>query len=164
MTEAEAPRVADQRPSPADGVLETRRVDWASRRLLAAAAGWLTGFAGLYLARILRFDLALQHDYFSRPQGLLPFYFAALYAIMAGWWARTARDRPSRFRIRTVLWTGLLSAALIPLWPYQRRDDIAIAAMIATAVQFVSPWNEAAATYARYVRATKKQKSQQRVA
>ena len=83
---------------------------------------------------------------------------------MAGWWARTARDRPSRFRIRTVLWTGLLSAALFWLWPYQRQDEIALALMIATAVQVVSPWNEAAATYARYVKATKKQKSQQRVA
>ena len=36
--------------------------------------------------------------------------------------------------------------------------------MIATAVQIVSPWNEAAAAYARYVKATKKQKVQQRVA
>ncbi len=94
----------------------------------------------------------------------MPVYFAALYAIMAGWWTRTARDRPSRFRLRTVLWTGLLAAALVPLWPYQRRDDIAIAAMIATAVQIVSPWNEAASAYAKYVKATKKQKVQQRVA
>jgi hypothetical protein len=79
-----------------------------------------------------------------------------LFAIMAGWSPRTSRDRPSRFRIRTVLWTGLVAAALIPLWPYQRQDDIAIAAMIATAVQIVSPWNEAAAKYARYVEATQK--------
>ena len=77
---------------------------------------------------------------------------------MAGWSSLTARDRPSRFRIRPVLWTGLLSAALIPLWPYERQDGIAIAAMIATAVQIVSPWNEAASLYARYVKATKKQK------
>jgi hypothetical protein len=140
-------------------VLETRRLDGASRRLIAAAAGWLTGFAGLHLARMLRLGLTEQRDFFSStPPALMPLYFAILYAIMAGWWPRTARDRPSRFRIRTVLWTGLLAAALIPFWPYQRQDDIAIAAMIATAVQVVSPWNEAAAAYAKYVKATRKQK------
>jgi hypothetical protein len=145
-------------------VLETRRLDWGGRHLIAAAAGWLTGFAGLHLARALRLDLSPQPDFFDNPNGLMPYYFAALYAIMAGWWARTARDRPSRFRIRTVLWTGLVAAALIPLWPYQRQDDIALAAMIATAVQLVSPWNEAASAYARYVKATRKQKPRRRVA
>jgi hypothetical protein len=144
-------------------VLEARRLDWASRRLIAAAVGWVTGFAGLALARALKLDLPLQHDYFDRPLGLMPFYFAALYAIMAGWWSRTARDRPSRFVLRTVLWTGVAAIPLIPLWPYQRHDEIAIALMIATAVQAVSPWNKAAAAYAKYVKATKKQKPQQRV-
>ena len=145
--------------------LETRRLDGASRRLIAAGAGWLTGFAGIHLARGLRLGLAPQDEFFTtNPPWLLPAYFAGLFAIMAGWSTRTTRDRPSRFRLRTVLWTGLVSAALIPLWPYQRQDDIAIAAMIATAVQIVSPWNEAAAAYAKYVKATKKQKVQQRVA
>ncbi len=145
-------------------VLETRRFDGVSRRVIAAGAGWLAGFAGLSLARILKLDLPLQGEFFDNPLGLMPFYFAALYAIMAGWWTRTTRDRPSRFQLRNVLWTGLVAAALIPLWPYQRQDDIAIALMVATAVQVVSPWNEAAATYAKYVKATKKQKVQQRVA
>ena len=49
-----------------------------------------------------------------------------------------------------------MAAVLLPFWLYERQDEIAIAAMIATAVQIVSPWNEAAATYARYVKATKK--------
>ena len=31
--------------------LETRRLDGASRRLIAAGTGWLTGFAGIHLAR-----------------------------------------------------------------------------------------------------------------
>jgi hypothetical protein len=145
-------------------VLETRRIDWVSRRLIAAAAGWLTGFAGLSLARILKLDLPLQGEFFDKPMGLLPFYFAALYAIMAGWWSRTTRDRPSRFQLRNVLWTAAATLPLIPLWPYQRQDEIAIAIMIAAAVQAVSPWNEAAATYAKYVKATKKQKPQQRIA
>ena len=145
-------------------LLEARKLDGVSRRLIAAAAGWVTGFAGLHLARALRLDLTAQTDYVANPSGLLPYYFAALYAIMAGWSARTARDRPSRFRVRTVLWTALFSAMLIPLWPYQRQDEIAIALLIAAAVQLVSPWDEAASAYARYVKATKKTKSQQRVA
>jgi hypothetical protein len=146
-------------------VLETRRLDWASRRLIAAVVGWLTGFAGLTLARILRLDLDLQHGYFHNPLGLMPFYFAALYLLTAGWWSGTTRDRPSRFQLRTVLWSGLVSLALFSLWPYQRQDGVAIAAMIATAVQLVSPWNRTAAAYAKYVKATKKQKGpQQRVA
>ncbi len=57
-----------------------------------------------------------------------------------------------------VVWTALLSTALMPLWPYVRQDGIAIAAMIAAAVQVVSPWNEAASRYAQYVRTSKKQK------
>jgi hypothetical protein len=145
-------------------VLEAQRLDWASQRLIAAAAGWITGAAGLFLARALRLELPVQHEFFSRPQDLMPYYFAALFAIMAGWWPRTARDRPSRFRIRTVLWTGLVSAALFPLWQYQRQDEIAMALMIATAVQVVSPWDEAASAYAKYVKATKKRPPQQRVA
>ncbi len=86
----------------------------------------------------------------------MPFYFAALYAAMEGWWGRTVRDRSSRFRIRTVFWTGLASAALIPFWPFDRQVEIPIALMIATTVQLVSPWDAAASAYAQYVRATKK--------
>ena len=50
----------------------------------------------------------------------MPAYFAALFAIMAGWSDRTTRDRPSRFRLRSVAWSSLLAAALVPIWPYER--------------------------------------------
>jgi hypothetical protein len=63
-----------------------------------------------------------------------------------------------------ILMTGLLSAALIPLWPYERPDGIAIAILIAMAVQMVSPWNEAASLYARYVRASLKRKRKEQLA
>lgn len=80
-----------------------------------------------------------------------------LYTLMAGWLSLTARDRKSRFRIGPILWTGLLSAILTPFfWPYGVRDGVYIAVAIATAVQLVSPWNEAAALYKRYVRASEK--------
>jgi hypothetical protein len=63
-----------------------------------------------------------------------------------------------------VLTTAVVSAALMPLWPYTRQDGITIAVLIAMAVQLVSPWNEAAALYTRYVRATEKQRSKGQVA
>jgi hypothetical protein len=52
----------------------------------------------------------------------------------------------------------LLSAALLPFWPYERPDGIAIATLVAATIQVVSPWNRAASLYARYVRASDKQK------
>ena len=73
--------------------------------------------------------------------------------------------RPAaRFRIMPVLATALVSAALMPLWPYTRQDGIAIAVLIATTVQLVSPWNEAASLYSRYVRATEKQRGKGQIA
>jgi len=62
------------------------------------------------------------------------------------------------------VWTALLASALMPLWPYERQDGIAIATLIATTVQLVSPWNEAASLYARYVRASEKRRRKGQVA
>ncbi len=45
---------------------------------------------------------------------------------------------------------------LIPFWPYELGDGVSIAVVIATAVQLVSPWNEAAALYKRYITASEK--------
>ena len=70
----------------------------------------------------------------------------------------TARDRSARFQIRPILWTAMLSGALVPFWPYTRPDGIAIAVLIAMGVQLVSPWNEAASLYTRYVRVSAKRK------
>jgi len=138
-------------------VVETRRFDGTSRRLISLAGGLLVGLVGTALAQNTRLGLNVQHAFFSQPQNLEPVYFGALYTIMVGWLSLAARDRKSRFRISPIIWTGFLSSILLPFWPYDRQDGIAIAVLIATAVQLVSPWNEAAALYARYVRATEKQ-------
>ena len=62
------------------------------------------------------------------------------------------------------MWTGLLAAILTQFfWPYERWDGVYIAVAIATAVQVVSPWNEAAAAYAQYVRASEKQQRKMKV-
>jgi len=134
--------------------LEMRRLDSTTRRLVALAAGLFLGGAGLILAQSMRLDVKLQRDFFANPRELTPVYFGLLYGITGGWASLAARDRKARFRILPILGTGLLSAALFPFWPYERPDGIVIAALIATAVQLVSPWNRAASLYARYVRAS----------
>ncbi len=136
---------------------EARRLDRGSRRLIALATGLAVGGTGFAMA-MLRLDsgMPVQHEFFGNPVPIAPLYFGALYAIPAGWSSLMARDRKARFRVMPVLWTALLLTALIPLWPYVRQDGIAIAAMIAAAVQVVTPWNEAASRYARYVESARK--------
>ena len=101
------------------------RLDWINRRLIALAAGLLVGGAGLVLARTLRLDLSPQQAFFDHASNLGPVYFGVLYTIMGGWSSLAARDRRARFRVMPVLTTALLSAALMPLWPYDaaRRDS-----------------------------------------
>ena len=145
-------------------LIESRKLDGTNRRLIALAAGLLVGGVGLVLAQTLRLDLSPQQAFFDNAGNLGPVYFGVLYAIMGGWSSLAVRDRTARFRIMPVLATALLSAALMPLWPYARQDGIAIAVLIATTVQLVSPWNEAASLYTRYVRATEKQRRKGQVA
>jgi serine/threonine protein kinase len=145
-------------------LIESRKIDGTNRRLIALAAGLLVGGVGLLLARTLRLDLEPQQEFFDRAGNLGPVYFGVLYAVMGGWSSLAARDRTTRFRFMPVIATALLSAMLIPVWPYTRQDGIAIAVMIATAVQLVSPWNETASLYTRYVRASEKQRRKGRVA
>jgi hypothetical protein len=139
-------------------LIEARKVDGTNRRLLAMAAGLLLGGVSLVLGRLLQLDFAPQTAFFENSRNLGPVYFGALYAAMSGWSWLVARDRVTRFRILPIVGTGLVAAALIPFWPYTRQDGIAVAVLIATAVQLVSPWNEAASLYARYVRACEKQR------
>jgi len=138
-------------------VMETRRLGGVSRRFIALACGLFLGLTGTALEQNTRLGLNVQHAFFSEPQKLEPVYFGALYTITVGWLALAARERKSRFRFAPIIWTGFLSAILLPLWPYDRQYGIAIAVLIATAVQLVSPWNKAAALHARYVRAVEKQ-------
>jgi hypothetical protein len=141
-------------------VVETRKLDGTSRRLIFLAAGLLVGAVGILLSHSLRLNLNYQQALFDEPQNLQMVYFGVLYAIIGGWSYVAARDRSARFQIRPVLWTTMLSGVLVPFWPYTRLDGIAIAVLIAMAVQIVSPWNEAASLYTRYVRVSAKRKGQ----
>jgi serine/threonine protein kinase len=145
-------------------LMESRNLDGTNRRLIALAAGLLVGAGGLVLARSLRLGLAPQQEFFDNAGNLGPVYFGIVYAVMSGWSSLTARDRTTRFRLFPVLATAAFSAVLIPVWPYARQDGIAIAAMIAATVQLVSPWNEAASLYTRYLRASEKQRRKGQVA
>jgi hypothetical protein len=137
-------------------VVETRKLDATTRRLIFLAAGLLVGVVGIMLSHGLRLNLPVQREFFDESENLQVVYFGALYAIMAGWSSVATRDRSARLQIRPIVWTTLLSGALVPFWPYTRPDGIAIAVLIALGVQLVSPWNEAASLYTRYVRVTSK--------
>ncbi len=139
-------------------IIEYRKLDGINRRLIALTAGLVVGVSGSALAEALRVDLSLQQAFFDHANKLGPVYFGVLYAIMGGWSSLAARDRRARFRVMPVLATLLLSTALVPLWPYTRPDGIAIAVLMTTAVQVVSPWSKAASLYARYARALEKQR------
>jgi hypothetical protein len=138
--------------------VETRKLDGTSRRLIFLAAGLVLGLVGILLSQSLRLDLDLQTEFFDAPRNLQVVYFGVLYTLMGGWSYVTARDRSARFQIRPILWTTMLSGVLMPFWPYTRPDGIAIAVLIAMGVQLVSPWNEAASLYTRYVRVSAKRK------
>ena len=139
-------------------VIETHQFDATTRRLISLAAGLLLGIIGTVLAQNTRLGLSVQNAFFSEPRNLEPVYFGALYTLTAGWMSLATRDRRARFRVNPILWTGFLSIILLPFWPYDRPDGIAIAILIATVIQLVSPWSEAASLYARFVRASEKQK------
>src|SRR5262249_44111095 len=135
-------------------ILENRRIDKTNQRLIGLGIGLFVGGAGIMMAQLLQLGLNVQHEFFTEPRNLEPVYFGLISAVNAGWSYLTVRDRKSRFRLMPILWTALLSALVMPFWPYDRPDGIVIATMIATAVQLVSPWCEAASLYARYVRAS----------
>ena len=107
---------------------------------------------------LLQLGLPLQHEYFGNSRDLDPLYFGAMYAVSAGWYGLASRDRRKRFRLVPIGLTALLAVLLTPLWPYQRLDGVAVAAIIACTVQIVSPWSEQGSRYAKYVRYVQKQK------
>jgi serine/threonine protein kinase len=141
-------------------LFENYTLDRSSRRLIALVGGLVVGAAGIVLGRALQLGLPLEHHYFDNSQDLEPLYFGAMFAASAGWPQLTARDRKKRFRLIPIGLTMLLAALLTPMWPYQRPDGIAVAALLACTVQVVSPWSEQAARYAKFVRSAQGKKRQ----
>lgn len=149
-------------------IAEGREVDPNTRRLFHLVLGTLLGVAGLVLAPWLGLtpgggspaSSALLSPWFAPldPQSAtlrFPAYFGLLSLLGGGWVALATRDRKARFRVLPLFGTALAAVVLFPVWPYTEPANIATAVSIATVTQLVSPWNEAAAAYAR---ASKKRK------
>jgi hypothetical protein len=144
--------------------LEGRSLDPTTRRLLYLGIGLLLGTASLAFDQVFRLGppdgtpprlLYQTVGWFDMRPGTMPWatteslaYFGALL-LVGGWWKLAGRDRKARFRIWPILATSLIGALLLPFSPTAQPYGIAIAAVVATVTQLVSPWNEAAAAYAR---------------
>jgi len=133
--------------------LEHRNVARTSRRLVSGITGAALGGVGVAFAHALQIQ-----DHSTNPAAIEWTYLGLLFAALAGWQGLSARDRKRRFRLIPIAWTAMLAAALTPLWPYGNPDGVVLAAMIAAALQIVSPWSEPAARYALYVRSVEKTK------
>ncbi len=137
--------------------IETRRFDKTTKRLISLGCGLVLGAVGAVLASNVQLGVNVQNAFFTEPRNLETIYFGGLFALTTGWLPATVRDRKVRFRLGPILWTALLATVLIPFWPYERWDGVYIAVLIAAVVQLVSPWNESAAAYSQFVRASEKQ-------
>ncbi|SIO56192.1 Serine/threonine protein kinase [Singulisphaera sp. GP187] len=148
--------------------IEGRTIDLGTRRmgnalfggLLGVAALVLTAWLGLNPGRGLPDPVSTELVAWLGPiQGSntarlrFPVYFGLLGLITGGWNSLTLRDRKARFRLFPIILTGLAAAVLFPIWPHSADpSNIAAAVSIAVVTQLVSPWNQAAAAYARATR------------
>jgi eukaryotic-like serine/threonine-protein kinase len=145
-------------------LMESRKPDRTMLRLISVGTGLLVGVIGIVLSQTLQLGFAPQYAFFRQTRNFEVAYFGTLFGLTANWSRLGARDRASRFRFWPILMTGALGLLLLPLWPYRRPDAVAIAVMVATTVQLVSPWNEAASLYAKYARASERRKGKGRTA
>ena len=123
-------------------LFETRSIDMLSRRLIALVVGLIVGAIGIVLGRTLQLGLPPEHYHFASTQILEPLYFGLLYAGSAGWSGLISRNRKKRFRLVPIGLTTLLAFLLTQVWPYERPESVALAALIACSVQVVSPWSK----------------------
>jgi serine/threonine protein kinase len=146
--------------------IEGRSLDATTRRMLSVGIGLLLGTVALLFGQAFKFQpLPAEPGRIhvatevvpwllgsARPNELLALesllYFGGLFLIN-GWPRLAGRDRKARFRVWPVLVAGLCAALLWPILPTADPYGVAVAVLIATVTQLVSPWNEAAAAYAR---------------
>jgi hypothetical protein len=151
----------------ANKAFEGRTLDPTTRRMLSLGIGLLLGAASLLFDGAFRVGppsdtpqriligtgLAPWLDIRNWPgaatESLL--YFGGLF-LVGNWWKLASRDRKARFRIWPILVASLIGSLLLPFSPTAQPYGIAVAALIASVTQLVSPWNERAAAYARATR------------
>jgi eukaryotic-like serine/threonine-protein kinase len=157
----------------ANKISEEKEDNLTSRRVIQLIVGLVVGLIAAFLSNWMLVDpsapsspsqfVLFDHSYTPRVlPGLLGYaaYFG-LVGLAVDWWTMTNRSRKSRFRFVPILKTGLF--ALIPSLLFFPPDThpfaIPVVLLTSVVVQFASPWSEAAARYATYARANKKNAS-----
>ncbi len=150
-------------------LLEGRKVDDSSRRLLQAAVGCLVGAATWLASEFLitgipsltmtsmntnpGIDFVPPHYVTVTSLGDRPLidpsgqpllvcsviFFAALFGLRR-WWHQTDELRPYRFRLTSVLLTMALAFVICQLIPFPEIWGVALAAVVSSSVQVASVW------------------------
>jgi hypothetical protein len=148
---------------------EGKPVDTRSKRLVMLALGLILGLVGVVLGSWLRLgstplferhglqnELAAWSEPLGTRQNVVSLAFAGFFGLalaLNGWWKLTSRDRPARFRFLPLILAAVISGAIgwilgAPPQPW----GLMVITLIAIVAQIVSPWNRAAAEYARTAR------------
>jgi serine/threonine protein kinase len=146
---------------------EGREVPPWTRRFVMMVIGLVVGLGGAALAAwtgMTPSPAVSAHDYFVYdthawrqvdPSLAGPAAFAGFFGLsyaVGPWNCLTARGRKGRFRFLPVFWTGLLSGLIGGALAVPQPWGLVVLSLVALVTQVVSPWNKAAADYARAVR------------
>jgi hypothetical protein len=132
-------------------------IDVRQRRLVQTALGAAVGACAFWLHQTLLVDLSYQNAFSGIIQHVGPFnlltdstpvqpalpayvlYFAALFGIRRWWWLADA-FRPKRFRISSLVLTGLLAFLIPAAFVFHQDWGVLWGMAIAAVVQLSAPW------------------------
>jgi hypothetical protein len=132
-------------------------IDVRQRRLVQTALGAAVGACAFWLHQTLLLDLGYQNafsgiiqhvgslDLLTHSPSIEPalpayvLYFAALFGIRRWWWLADA-FRPKRFRIGSVVLTGLVAFLIPAAFVFHQDWGILWGTAIAVVVQLSAPW------------------------
>jgi hypothetical protein len=141
----------------ASKLLEGSGSDPRQRRLIQTALGAAVGACAFWLNQTLLIELGysnsfpgiIQHigkfDLLTDSPSIQPalpayvLYFAALFGIRRWWWLADA-FRPKRFRIGSVIFTGLMAFLVPAAFAFHQEWGVLWGTAIAAVVQLAAPW------------------------